>query len=110
MPGAVKPKIGDVITLFATGLGVSEPVYQAAEITPLTATPRVRDQLTVEFNGVAMSAGDVLYAGLTPGSITGLWQINLRVPANATPGQNNPVVLRMGSLASQPGVTVAVGP
>ncbi|MCC6294622.1 MAG: hypothetical protein IT164_18360 [Bryobacterales bacterium] len=110
VPGSVKPKIGDVITLFATGLGVSEPVYQAAEITPLTATPRVRDQLTVEFNGVAMSAGDVLYAGLTPGSITGLWQINLRVPANATPGQNNPVVLRMGSLASQPGVTVAVGP
>ena len=109
VPNAVKPKIGDIVSLFATGLGVSEPVYLAAEITPLTAQPRARDQVTVEFNGVAMSTADVLYVGLTPGSITGLWQINLRVPATATPGQNNTVVLRMGSLSSQPGVTLPVG-
>jgi uncharacterized protein (TIGR03437 family) len=109
VPGAVKPKVGDVVSLFATGLGVSEPVYQAGEIVPLTATPRARDQVQVELNGTVVGASDILYVGLTPGSITGLWQINLRVPATAAPGRDNPVVLRMGGLSSPAGVVLPVG-
>jgi len=106
---ATKPKIGDVISLFATGLGVSEPVYSAGEVLGRNATPRARDQVTVLFNGVVMQASDILYIGLTPGSISGLWQLNLRVPANATPNANNAVALRVGGITSASGVVIPVG-
>lgn len=108
VPNSVKPKIGEIVSIFATGLGVSEPVYQSGEITPGNVAPRARDQVQVEFNGVVMNASDILYVGLTPGSITGLWQINLRVPTTATPGRDNPIVLRMGGLTSQPGVFLPI--
>jgi len=109
VPNSTKPRVGDIVTIFATGLGVSEPVYLAGEITPLTATPKARDQVVVEFNGATMNAADVLYIGLTPGSITGLWQINLRIPTTATPGRDNSVILKMGSLSSQAGVVLPIG-
>lgn len=109
VPNSTKPKVGDIVTIFATGLGVSDPVWLAGEITPLNATPRARDQVQIEFNGTVMNASDVLYVGLTPGSITGLWQINLRVPTTATPGRDNTVVLKMGSLTSQSGVFLPIG-
>lgn len=109
VPNSTKPKIGDIVSIFATGLGVAEPVYLAGEITPVNTTPRARDQVQVEFNGVVMNASDILYVGLTPGSITGLWQINLRVPTTATPGRDNPVVVKMGSLTSQTGVFLPIG-
>ncbi|MBN8729650.1 MAG: hypothetical protein J0L64_03855 [Acidobacteria bacterium] len=108
VPNSVKPKVGEIVSIFATGLGVSEPVYQSGEITPGNMAPRARDQVQVEFNGVVMNASDILYVGLTPGSITGLWQINLRVPTTATPGRDNPITLRMGSLTSQPGVFLPI--
>ncbi|MEP7363250.1 MAG: choice-of-anchor V domain-containing protein [Acidobacteriota bacterium] len=109
VPNSTKPRVGDIVSIFATGLGVSEPVYLAGEIVPLTAAPKARDQVQIEFNGVVMNSADILYVGLTPGSITGLWQINLRIPATATPGRDNTVLLRMGSLISQAGVVLPIG-
>ena len=34
----------------------------------------------------SLTLSDVLYAGLAPGNISGLYQINVRVPANAANG------------------------
>jgi uncharacterized protein (TIGR03437 family) len=109
VPGAAKPRIGDVISIYATGLGVSEPVYQAGVLLGRAVAPRARDEVTVIFNGRVMDAADVLYVGLTPGSITGLWQINLRVPAFAAPGADNSVAVRVGGVSSPAGVFLPVG-
>ena len=41
--------------------------------------------------------GEVLYAGGSPGSVAGLRQVNVRVPANAMPGDTAPLALIIGS-------------
>jgi uncharacterized protein (TIGR03437 family) len=49
---------------------------------------------------------EVLYAGAAPGLVSGVLQINARLPANLAGGEA-PVVVTIGA-ASSPEVTVAV--
>jgi uncharacterized protein (TIGR03437 family) len=49
----------------------------------------------------------VLYAGLSPGSISGLYQFNVRIPAG-TPSGNVPVTIAIGGISTQSGVTIPV--
>jgi uncharacterized protein (TIGR03437 family) len=50
----------------------------------------------------------VVYAGGAPGEVAGLMQVNVVIPAGIQTGNAVPVVLRVGSVFSQAGVTVAV--
>jgi uncharacterized protein (TIGR03437 family) len=59
---------------------------------------------TVTIGGLAAT---VTYAGWVSGSVTGLYQINATVPTKASSG-DQPVVVTMGGVSSQAGVTVAV--
>ena len=77
---------GSIVCLYVTGAG---------------ATPK---DVGATIGG---STADVLYAGPTPG-FTGLTQINLRLPVGIPAPGAQPVVLKIGSVFSQPGVTVAV--
>ncbi|MFN7918646.1 MAG: choice-of-anchor V domain-containing protein [Bryobacteraceae bacterium] len=88
-PNVRPSKVGEIVALYATGLGQLEPFYQSGEIIPGAAKAKFDVKLTWE--GVTMSAADVLYIGSTAGGISGLYQINIRVPANAKVGQNNQV-------------------
>jgi uncharacterized protein (TIGR03437 family) len=108
VPGvnARKPRVGEIVAMYATGLGVTEPFFQAGEIS--SGLARVRDAVSIDFNGTTMRPEDVLFVGLSPGSISGLYQINIRVPANARPGADNPVTIRMGSATSQGSVFLPV--
>lgn len=108
--GARKPAVGDIVSIYATGLGLTEPIFQAGEVTPLEAV-HLRDQVTVELEGVAMDPEDVLYAGLTPGSITGLIQVNIRIAATARRNAENRIRVRIGGFASQgTAVTIPIAP
>jgi len=51
-------------------------------------------------------SAQVLYAGGAPGQIAGLMQVNVVAPSGLSGAV--PVVLTVGGLPSQPGVTVAV--
>jgi uncharacterized protein (TIGR03437 family) len=104
--GARKPRIGEIVAMYATGLGVTEPFFQAGELS--SGLARVRDAVSIDFNGTTMRPEDVLFVGLSPGSISGLYQINIRVPANARSGADNPVTIRMGSTTSQGSVFLPV--
>jgi uncharacterized protein (TIGR03437 family) len=97
---------GEIVELYATGLGPSEPVFQAGELTPPRAVP-LRERVTVTIGGTTLAAADILYAGLAPGSISGLYQINARIPANAANG-NLPVTLAVGGVTSPAGTTIPV--
>lgn len=73
---------GEIIVLFATGLGKTSPDPGIAEI-PQTAAAIVNlSTLVVTLAGTAIDPAMILYAGVTPGS-AGLYQINLQIPANA---------------------------
>ena len=90
-------RIGEIVALYATGAGFisgappdGEP---AGGQTPTDIRP------IVFFNSRDLTGTDnIPYSGLSPGSI-GLWQINVKVPDFAPPG-DNVVIVRMNNLAS----------
>lgn len=105
VPGARPVRPGEVVLLYGTGFGPTTPVYQAGEI-PGAVAP-TRETVTVTVAGTTLAAADILYAGVSPGSISGLYQVNIRVPA-ATADGNIPVVLRIGGQATQATATIPV--
>ncbi|MBI4874858.1 MAG: hypothetical protein HY822_09535 [Acidobacteria bacterium] len=105
MQGARPAQPGETITLFGTGFGVTEPVYQAGEI-PM-APARLRDPFTVTIGGLTLAAGEVTYAGLSPQSLSALYQFNVRIPATAPDG-DVPLSAATGGVRTQSGVVIAV--
>jgi uncharacterized protein (TIGR03437 family) len=73
-------RAGEIIVLYATGLGPTTPAavpdqipQQAASVTPLSS-------FTMLINGVAVDPQRILYAGVAP-TYAGLYQINVQLPA-----------------------------
>jgi uncharacterized protein (TIGR03437 family) len=88
---------GEVIQLYATGLGQVEnppPTGTAAPLSPLAPTlvPPV-----VTIGGVAAA---VHFSGLAPGAV-GQYQLNIEVPAGAPSGEQD-VILAIGGISSRP--------
>jgi len=108
IPGSRGVRPGDVIALYATGLGQLDPVYQAGEI--VNEQAKVKDAVTIEWGGTALAASDILYAGAAPGLISGVYQINIRVPAAVTSNAQNQVRMRVGGVLSPEGTTIFVAP
>ena len=48
------------------------------------------------------------YVGAAPGLIAGAMQINAQVPAGVTPGPSVPLLVTIGGVSAQTGVTLAV--
>ncbi|MBS0279164.1 MAG: hypothetical protein JSR81_16195 [Proteobacteria bacterium] len=94
---------GGVAVIYAEGLGaVNQPVV-AGTAAPVDPLARVVNTMAVTIGG---RPAQVLFAGLTPG-FTGLYQVNVTVPADAAPGNAVPVVVTVGGQASN-AVTMAV--
>lgn len=94
---------GNVIQIFATGAGVTNPSVVAGA--PASSNPLVLTvaQPTVTIGG---KAAQVNFSGLAPGFV-GLWQINAVVPADVAPGNGVPLVISAGGQSSNT-VTIAV--
>jgi uncharacterized protein (TIGR03437 family) len=93
-----------VIALYCTGGGVTQPPSTDGAVIAgasflLAQTP------VVTIGGVNAV---VQYAGAAPGSVAGLTQINVQVPAGVTPANALPVIVKIGDFASTASVTVAV--
>jgi uncharacterized protein (TIGR03437 family) len=91
---------GEVIVLWATGLGPTAPPVIPNQV-PETAAPLAAiSQFQVLLNGVAVDPSRIYYAGATP-TCAGLYQINLRLPDD-TPA-NPEVRIGTADLLSPPG-------
>jgi len=105
VPGASPAKPGDIVALYGTGFGDTNPSVAAGQLAsgqaPLT------NPITVMIGTTTLASSDVLYAGLTPGSISGLYQFNVRIPAS-TPNGDIPVTISIGAAQTQAGATIAV--
>lgn len=95
---------GSIVVLFATGGGQTEPAGQNGALTPL-APPALRQPVTVTIDGLP---AEVTYSGGAPTLVSGVIQVNARVPAEARRGDDIPIVLTVGGRSSQPGVTLVV--
>jgi uncharacterized protein (TIGR03437 family) len=97
-------KPGDVITLYATGLGLTSPAIAAGQL-PGAATPIAGD-LQVIIGSNTLAKTDVLYAGVTP-STAGLYQINIHLPVSLANG-DQPVQITVNGIASPTGAYITV--
>jgi uncharacterized protein (TIGR03437 family) len=102
-------KAGSIVTLWATGLGNTNPELEDGVLAPPTPTPAQLQWLSqlnlfeVRINGAALDASSILYAGLAPG-FAGLYQVNVQLPATLPP--NPEIRLGLGGILSPPGLTL----
>ena len=103
--GGQPAKPGQLITLYATGLGDLMQAVPPGQLT--TAADQVATPISVTIGGKTLASSDVLYAGASPGLLAGLYQINVRVPSS-TPDGDAAVTLSIGGFQSQSGMTIPV--
>ena len=94
---------GSLITLSGTGGGQTSP----AAIDGAIATTAAPQQLSVTAT-IGGQPATVQYAGTAPGEVSGIMQINVQIPSGVKAGPAVPVVIEIGGVASQSGVTIAV--
>ena len=87
------------IVLFLVGMGQTDPPVRSGAAAPTSALSRALAQPTVTIDG---APAEIIFAGLMPGSV-GLYQIKMRVPADARDGDLS-VEISQGGAQSNPGV------
>jgi uncharacterized protein (TIGR03437 family) len=97
---------GEVVVLYATGLGKTRPAAVPGEIAQTAARLDRLADFQVRVGEVQVAPEDVLYAGVAPG-FAGLYQINLRLPE--TLGQNPEIRIGFGDQMSPAGVRLPTG-
>jgi uncharacterized protein (TIGR03437 family) len=98
-------KPGDVVILWATGLGQTDPqpIYG---VLPTAAAPLADGaSLSILLDGAAVPASAVFYAGVAPG-FAGLYQINFVLPTST--GANPEIRLQVGAAISIPEIHLPV--
>jgi uncharacterized protein (TIGR03437 family) len=95
---------GDVVTVFASAFGPTNPPV-APGATATTAAPMVNTAVTVRLGSVTLDPSDVLYAGAAYGEL--ISQLNIRIP-QGIPAGNQPLQIRIDSIASLPGAYLTI--
>ena len=95
---------GSVILLFATGEGQTNPPGQDGLVftTDILREPVLPVSLTI-----GGQTAQVLYAGGSPGDVSGVMEVEALVPATAASGADA-IMLTVGTASSQASVTVSV--
>ena len=95
-------KSGEVLTLYATGLGPTRPSLEPGAVFSANPLQTANSPIEVSVGG---QAAEVLYAGGYPGTADG-FQVNFRVPAGMMAGTTT-VQIAAAFISSQ-GVSIAV--
>jgi uncharacterized protein (TIGR03437 family) len=95
---------GSVVVIYATGEGQTMPAGIDGKFAAGPGYPAPELPVSVTIGGLP---ADVLYAGAAPTLVAGVMQVNARVPAGVTSG-DNAVTVTVGTASSQPGITLAV--
>jgi uncharacterized protein (TIGR03437 family) len=103
--GASPASPGDVVSLYGTGFGAVTPATAPGALD--TGIARLTTPITVTIGGITVPAQDVYYAGLSPGSISGLYQFNVVIPSNVPTG-DVPVIISIGGVQTQAGATIPI--
>jgi uncharacterized protein (TIGR03437 family) len=96
-------RVGEILTIFATGLGRVVPDVEAGAAAPLEQLVRTIEPVEVTVGGIA---AEVQFAGLQPG-VVARYQINFVIPEGIQPGNEVPVVVTVARQSSRP-VTIAI--
>ena len=93
-------RTGNVLTVYASGLGETDPAVETGAASPLRPPAIVRAQPVVR---VGNQQATLQFAGLAPG-LVGVYQVNAAIPPNLAPEEDGlvPLVLESGSRQSAP--------
>jgi uncharacterized protein (TIGR03437 family) len=100
-------KPGDIVVLYATGLGAVVPPLDDREVSTAAQWIQNLADLKITLDGAAIDSTRILYAGVAPG-FAGLYQINLQLPA--TVGANPAIRATVAGQSSPAGLTLPVEP
>lgn len=103
--GGSPAKPGDVVSLYGTGFGAVSPSVAPGMLD--SGLAKLTNSITVTIGGIMVPAQDIYYAGLSPESISGLYQFNIVIPSNVPSGEE-PVVIAIGGLETQAGATIPI--
>jgi len=103
-PNSRPARPGDVILVYGTGFGLSTPAVEPGSLASGAAA--LINSVNVRIGTLWLMASDILYAGAAP-SFAGLQQFNIRIPQDVTVG-DQPIILAIGGLETQPGVFLMV--
>ena len=78
-------KAGSYVTLYGTGQGLVSGMPPDGHPTPSADLLPANPNLKVFINSDFVPQSDIEFTGLAPG-LVGVWQINVKVPANVPPG------------------------
>jgi uncharacterized protein (TIGR03437 family) len=100
---------GDIAVIYMTGEGETSPNGVTGKVTtvasppaPLTPAPLLPVSVTIGGQPANWN-----FAGEAPGFVSGVMQLNVVVPTNIAAG-DQPIVVTIGGVPSQQGVTVSV--
>jgi uncharacterized protein (TIGR03437 family) len=88
---------GDLVTIFGSGFGPTNPPIHPGAIADGAA--QATGAVTVRLGSTVLGAGDILYVGTAPGLL--ISQLNIRIPSETPPG-NQPLQIVIGGIASPP--------
>jgi uncharacterized protein (TIGR03437 family) len=95
---------GSIVSIFATGAGETDPVSLDGVLTwGILPAPKLPVAVRI-----GEAAAEILHARAAAGLVSGVLQVNARVPWNIEPGDFVPVILTVGATSSLPAVTMAV--
>ncbi len=107
-PSSSSPaKPGDIVLLWATGLGETTPPADGFQIPTAPAPLIAGANLSILLDGTPVDPSAIQYAGVAPG-YPGLYQINLKLPMSTA--MNPEIRLQLDGASSIPGVHLPVGP
>ena len=93
---------GDVVIVYCTGLGATNPAVRSGEAAPASPLAKVTTPVSVTIGG---QPAVVQFAGLTPG-LVGLYQVNVQIPSGLASGSSVPLVISQDGVPSN---TVTLG-
>jgi len=76
-------KAGEIVVLFASGLGPTNPAAIPDQIPQAAASITPMSNFSMLINGVAVNPQQIQYAGVVP-TFAGLFQINVQLPGDVT--------------------------
>jgi uncharacterized protein (TIGR03437 family) len=94
---------GEIVALYGTGAGLTNPAGVDGQLDSSSVLNEQVLPVTAMIGGINAT---VIYAGDAPGLVDGMLQVNVVVPSGLQGTQ--PIVIKVGGVASSAGVTVAL--
>jgi uncharacterized protein (TIGR03437 family) len=105
VPGAQSAHAGNTVSIFGTGFGDTNPSLPVGQSG--TGVETLVNTVTITIGSVTLDPSAILYAGLAPGAISGVYRFDVRIPSGTGSGDVQ-VTVSIGGFQSQTPATMPI--